>query len=101
MDYFAGLDVSMEETHICVLDREGAVIREGKMATSPEAVRDFLAAGPACIGVIFEAGRMAPCCITGSPSEAFPAFTRHYTGSLQLARRYSQPFRRKTATSRK
>jgi hypothetical protein len=24
MDYFAGLDISMDETHICVLDREGA-----------------------------------------------------------------------------
>ena len=24
MEYFAGLDVSMEETHICVVDREGA-----------------------------------------------------------------------------
>jgi hypothetical protein len=22
MDYFAGLDISMDETHICVLDRE-------------------------------------------------------------------------------
>ncbi len=25
MDYFAGLDISMDETHVCVLDREGAV----------------------------------------------------------------------------
>jgi len=29
MEYFAGLDVSMEETHICILDREGVLIREG------------------------------------------------------------------------
>jgi hypothetical protein len=27
MDYFAGLDVSMEETHVCVVDRDGAVNR--------------------------------------------------------------------------
>ena len=26
MDYFAGLDISMDETHVCVLDREGVVI---------------------------------------------------------------------------
>ena len=26
MDYFAGLDISMDETHVCVLDREGAVV---------------------------------------------------------------------------
>ena len=23
MEYFAGLDISMEETHVCVVDREG------------------------------------------------------------------------------
>ena len=28
MDYFAGLDISMDETHVCVLDREGEVVRE-------------------------------------------------------------------------
>src|SRR3984957_17499374 len=27
MDYFAGLDISMDETHVCVLDREGVVVR--------------------------------------------------------------------------
>jgi len=26
MDYFAGLDISMDETRVCVLDREGAVV---------------------------------------------------------------------------
>jgi two-component system CheB/CheR fusion protein len=35
MEYFAGLDVSMEETHVCVLDREGAVIHEDKAASTP------------------------------------------------------------------
>jgi transposase len=34
MDYFAGLDISMDETHICVLDREGAVVYEGKSAST-------------------------------------------------------------------
>ena len=28
MDYFAGLDISMDETHVCVLDREGVVVYE-------------------------------------------------------------------------
>ena len=26
MDYFLGLDISMDETHACVLDRESAVV---------------------------------------------------------------------------
>lgn len=60
MEYFAGLDVSMEETHICVLDRDGTLIREGKARSSPGAINDFLSAGPTCTGVVFETGRMAP-----------------------------------------
>jgi transposase len=27
MDYFASLDISMDETHVCVVDREGVVAR--------------------------------------------------------------------------
>ena len=27
MEYFAGLDVSMEEMHVCVVTRNGTVIR--------------------------------------------------------------------------
>ena len=38
MEYFAGLDVSMEETHICVLDRDGAVVHEAKAVSTPEAI---------------------------------------------------------------
>ena len=34
MDYFAGLDISMDETHVCVLDREGAVAYEGKTTST-------------------------------------------------------------------
>ena len=60
MQYFAGLDVSMEETHICVLDREGTLIREGKTRSSPAAITAFLADGPPCEKVVFETGRMAP-----------------------------------------
>jgi hypothetical protein len=26
MEYFAGLDISMDETRVCVLDREGEVV---------------------------------------------------------------------------
>ena len=36
MEYFAGLDVSMEETSICVVDQDGKVVLETKVATDPE-----------------------------------------------------------------
>jgi transposase len=38
MEYFAGLDVAMEETAICVIDREGQVLLETKVTTDPDAL---------------------------------------------------------------
>src|SRR5712671_6118559 len=60
MDYFAGLDVSMEETHVCVVDRDGAVIHEVKVPSTPADIKTALAGAPACRRVVFETGRMAP-----------------------------------------
>jgi len=65
MEYFAGLDVSMEETHICILDREGVLIREGKASSTPKSITAFLAEGPVCVKVVFETGRMAPMLFHG------------------------------------
>lgn len=54
MEYFARLDVSMEETHICLVDRDGAVVHKVK------AVSTAVAQAPPCTRVVFETGRMAP-----------------------------------------
>jgi len=35
MDYFAGLDVSMAQTHVCVMNRDGAVTCEVKVPSTP------------------------------------------------------------------
>jgi hypothetical protein len=39
MKYYAGLDVSLDETAVCIVDEDGIVIREGKVsrATDPPA----------------------------------------------------------------
>jgi transposase len=60
MDYFTGLDVSLEKTHICVLDRDGVVVFEASTASSPDAMSDGLKRAPTCMWVVFETGRMAP-----------------------------------------
>src|SRR5580692_232516 len=65
MDYFAGLDISMDETHVCVLDREGAVVRESKAASTAEAIAGELAKAPSCRRIVFETGRMAPILFHG------------------------------------
>jgi transposase len=36
MDHFAGLDVSVKETSVCILDETGKIVREVKVASEPE-----------------------------------------------------------------
>ena len=43
MEYFAGLDVSMKETHVCVVAREGDIVLETSTSTLPEAIAAALA----------------------------------------------------------
>jgi hypothetical protein len=38
MDYFAGLDVSVKETSVCIVDDMGKLVREVKVASEPEAL---------------------------------------------------------------
>ena len=38
MDYFAGLDVSVKDTSVCIVDSTGKIVREVKVASEPEAL---------------------------------------------------------------
>ncbi len=38
MDYYAGLDVSLEETAICVVDGTGRIVKEVRAASEPDAL---------------------------------------------------------------
>jgi transposase len=38
MDHYAGLDVSLEETAICVVDRTGRIVKETRATSEPEAL---------------------------------------------------------------
>ena len=38
MEYYAGIDVSLEESSICVVDATGRIVREVKVASEPEAL---------------------------------------------------------------
>ena len=42
MKYFAGLDVSLEESVVCTVDEASQVVREAKVASEPEAIGDYL-----------------------------------------------------------
>ena len=45
MDHFAGLDVSVKETSICIVDDAGKIVREVKVASEPEALLAVLKSG--------------------------------------------------------
>ncbi len=42
MTYFAGLDVSLEETSICVVDESGRIVKEARAASEPGALGEAL-----------------------------------------------------------
>jgi transposase len=42
MDHFAGLDVSVKQTSICIVDDAGRIVKEVKVASEPEALLKVL-----------------------------------------------------------
>src|SRR5580700_8763620 len=42
MDHFAGLDVAVKETSVCIIDEPGRIVREVKVASEPEALLQVL-----------------------------------------------------------
>ena len=42
MDHFAGLDVSVKETSVCILDDAGKIVKEVKVASEPHALLKVL-----------------------------------------------------------
>ena len=42
MEHYAGLDVSLELTSVCLVDGQGHVVREAKVGSEPEALIRFL-----------------------------------------------------------
>jgi len=60
MKHCAGLDVSVKETAICIVDETGKIVREAKITTEPEAIVAHLTeAGFEYARVGLEAGPMS------------------------------------------
>src|SRR4051812_40355046 len=72
MEYFAGLDVSMSETHVCVVTQDGTVIHEVRVPSTPADIVAALKQVPACRRVVFETGRMAPMLFHGLAEHGVP-----------------------------
>lgn len=60
MKYYAGLDVAMKETFMCVVDEEGKRVFESKASTDPQAICDELSKGGVRLEKIgLEAGNLS------------------------------------------
>jgi transposase len=58
MGMFVGLDVSLKDTSVCVLDHDGTRVFEGKVASGPAAiVRLIRKRAPDVVRVGLESGR--------------------------------------------
>jgi transposase len=87
MDHFAGLDVSVKETSVCIVDETGKIVREVKVASEPEALLQVLG-NPAYrfkrIGL--EAGPLSQWLFSGLAEAGLPVIcveTRHMRAVLQ------------------
>ena len=90
MKLFAGLDISLRDTHICIVDEDGKVIRETRVLTEPDDIcRSLSAFKKALARVGFEASSLSPW-LSGALKKAnFPATVveaRHMASALGAMR---------------
>ena len=86
MEHYAGLDVSLELTSVCIVDERGTIVSEAKVASEPEALVRFLrdlALGIGRVGL--EAGPLSQWIHAGLTAAGFKTVlleTRHVKAAL-------------------
>ena len=74
MTYFAGLDVSVKETSVCIVDDAGKIVREVRVASEPEALLQVLTNNTyrfkRCVPLLASANSAA--CSLGTPAYSQP-----------------------------
>jgi hypothetical protein len=60
MDYYAGIDVSLEASSVCVVDASGKIIKEAKVLSEPDALIAWFKALPFSLARVgLEAGPLS------------------------------------------
>ena len=87
MEHFAGLDVSVKETSVCIVDEMGKIIREVKVTSEPEALLAVLTSRAYQIKRIgLEAGPLSQWLFNGLAEAGLPVIcveTRHMRAALK------------------
>ena len=77
MDYFAGLDASLETVNVCIVNGDGSVVLEQKVGAEPQAIVALLKQfGRPLKRVGLEAGPTSSWLFTELRAAGFPAFSR-------------------------
>ena len=88
MSIFAALDVSQEETAICVVGQDGSILAEAKVATCPDAIARWLAERSFCLERVgMETGPLAVWLWNGLTDREVPIVcidARHANGVLRM-----------------
>jgi transposase len=86
VEHYAGIDVSLERSSVCVVDATGKIVREAKVASEPEALTDFFRRlGLPVTRIGLEAGPLSQWLhagLTGAGFEAVLLETRHVKAAL-------------------
>jgi transposase len=86
MEHYAGIDVSLERSSVCVVDATGRIVREAKVASEPEALVVFFhQLGVAVTRIGLEAGPLSQWLHAGLTRAGFEAVlleARHVKAAL-------------------
>lgn len=86
MEHYAGLDVSLELTSVCIVDAQGGIVRETKVPSEPEALVHYFAALEFSIArIALEAGPLSQWIHAGLVGAGFETVlleTRHVKAAL-------------------
>ena len=89
MEKHVGLDVSMEETSVCVLDGGGNIVFEGKTSSQPDALSKLLRAKASdAARIVLETGSLASWLWHELRGRNFPVIcldARHVRAALSSA----------------
>src|SRR5512143_2070575 len=86
MDYYAGIDVSLEQSSVCVVDANGKIVREAKVSSEPEVLAAFFRdLGLSLTRIGLEAGPLSQWLHAGLVAAGFTVVlleTRHVKAAL-------------------
>ena len=96
MEHYVGLDVSLKQTSICVVNQAGSIVREGVVDSDPEAIAAFVRSkAPGAVRIGLETGPTATW-----PASCRPAGLRRCASRTSIATRLGRCWRAERCWSR-